>query len=369
MKKILTPKIIIKYLIKNFCISLLIFLTIFLSLIILTNTIEEIFFLKEKNVDDDLFLKTIILSLTKAPSMLINMSPFIFLFASIFFFVRLMKNNEISPLNLSGISQNFVTIVPATFSLFLGVILIIVFTPITSQFTKYYEIIKQKYISNDNLVIMSNTGLWVRDKKKDSTLIIRADKIEKQNFDKLSNVTIYKFDNQNNLIERIDANNISLKDERWIINKGKKINKNKVTELSSLNYELSLNINDLKEYFINPNIFSVWNILSELKQMRERGYFGEEVVVTFHKYLSLPFLLFSLVLLANFFTLKTGLKFNNFIYAFFGVLSGIFIYFLIDLSIAIGKSGKVPLSLSVWFPIITILSLSTFGLIKNNEKK
>ena len=78
-------------------------------------------------------------------------------------------------------------------------------------------------------------------------------------------------------------------------------------------------------------------------------------------------MLFAMIILSTFFTLKTGYQFNNFIYAFIGVLIGIIIYFLGDLSIAVGKSGKIPLSLSVWFPVILIITLSFFSLTKEKS--
>ena len=74
-----------------------------------------------------------------------------------------------------------------------------------------------------------------------------------------------------------------------------------------------------------------------------------------------------MVVVSTIFTLNTNYQFNNFIYTFFGVLTGIVIYFLSDLSIALGKSGRIPLILSVWVPILLIMILSTINLIKNND--
>lgn len=367
MNKKFTPKILIKYLVKEFSISLIIFFSIFLSLIVLTNFIEEIFFLREKKIDENLIFKTFTLSIMKTPTILINMSPFIFLFSGIFYYVKLLRSNEVMPLSLSGFSKNFVTLVPSFFSLFLGIMLITVITPISSELSKQYETIKQKYISNDNLIIMSDTGLWVKDRQDSNTFIVRADRIENDNFNNLSNIIIYKFENNGDLIERIEGDSAIIENEKWKIKNGKKLENNTNVNLGDFDYTTNINLGKLKNFFINPNTFSIWNINKELKQIRERGYFGQELVITYHKYLSLPFVLFSMVILATFFTLKVNLKFNNFVYTFFGVLFGILIYFLLDLSIAIGKSGKVPLIMSVWIPVISMLLISYYSLLKENE--
>lgn len=366
MTKRFTPKKIINYLIKEFSISLLIFFLIFLSLIVISTYIEEIIFFREKDLSGNFFLKTLILSLIKTPTLIINISPFIFLFAGIFFFAKLLRSNEITPLSLSGLSKNFVTIVPACFSFFCGLIIIIILSPISSEFSKYYETIKQKYTNNDNLIIMSNTGIWVKEKQNDKTIIIRADRIVDQNFDKLSNVTIYKFDNNNSLLERIDSRKVLVEEKYWrIINPKKILEKEKIS--NDIIFNTSINFLNLKEFFSNADVFSIWNISKELENIRSRGYYGQDLIITLNKYLSLPFLLFSMIILATFFTLKIGFKFNNFIYAFFGILAGIIVYFLSDLSIAIGKSGKIPLIFSVWVPVIIILLLSFYNLLKQDD--
>ena len=366
MKKRYTPKTLIEYLLKEFTFSLLIFFIIFSTLIIFISFIEDLIFLREKN-SLNFFFESAVLALLKTPTVIMTMSPFIFLFSGIFYFVRLMKNNEITPISLSGLSNIFITLVPSLFAFIFGIFLIIVISPFSSELLKQYETIKQKYTSNDNLIIMSSTGLWVKDRKDNNSFIIRADKIDDENFNTLSNVTIYKFDNENTLIERIESKNAFIEKDKWKVIDALIITNDKEEKVKKYDYYGNFNIEELKKFFINPNIFSVWNIYDQLLKIRDRGYFGQELIIAFHKYLSLPFLLFSMIVISTFFTLKINLKYNNFVYAFFGIIAGILIYFLLDLSIAIGKSGKIPLEMSIWVPILSIFAISILDLLKNNE--
>lgn len=368
MKKRYTPKKIIQYLIKEFSLSLTIFFFIFVSLIILSTYVEEIIFFREKVTSGNFFLKTFILSLIKTPTLIINISPFIFLFSGIFFFVKLLRSNEITPLSLSGFSKNFITIIPACFSFFCGLIIILILTPVSSELSKYYETVKQKYTNNDNLIIMSNTGLWLKEKNNNKIFIIRSDKISNQIFNELSNVTIYEFDDNYNFKMRIDSKKVKITEKKWTIFNSREITQKGKSINSIKNFNTSIELNSLKNFFSNANTFSIWNIQDELGKIRERGYYGQDIIITLNKYLSLPFLLFSMIILATFFTIKIGYQFNNFIYAFFGILSGIVVYFLSDLSIAIGKSGKIPLILSVWVPVIIILLLSIYNLINQENE-
>lgn len=367
MKKKYTPKLLIKYLLKQFSYSLLIFFSIFLSLIILSNYIEEIIFFRDKITTQDIFFETFVLALAKTPTNLLTMSPFIFLFASTFYFVKLIKSNEIIPVKLGGLSNNFLILTPAFFSVLIGIFLITFLTPISAELSKHYEINKRKYAANENLIIMSKNGLWVKEKMANKTIIIRADIIKSQNFKNLNNLTIYEIDNNYKLIERIDAKNSIIKNKNWELNQPEKLIKKTDIENNKIIYKTNINLEKLKNYFANANIYSIWNITKELKELKDRGYVEQDLIVNFNKYLSLPLMLFSMVIISTFFTIRIDFKFNNFLYIFFSILVGIIIYFLSDLSIAIGKSGKIPLILSIWIPVIIIMTLSIYSLLRSDD--
>lgn len=361
-----TPKMLTKYLIKEFTFSLFIFFLIFSSLIIFSSFIEEIIFFKNKDITNNFFLKIMTLTLIKSPTLILNFSPFIFLFSGIFFYVKFIRNNEISSMSISGFSNAFITLIPALYSFFIGIFIIIVLSPLTSELSKHYELEKNKYSNNDNLIIMSDTGIWIKEKKNQNTYIIRADRIKKGDFSVLNNLSIFIFDNQN-FSGRIDGKNAKITKNTWIIQKAKFLFNDKFEEIESYKFESQIDLIKLKNFFDNADIFSIWNIFSKLKEIRERGYYGQEIIIKLNRYLSLPFLLFSMIVLSTVFTINTEQRSNNFMYAFYGVLSGIVIYFLGDLSIAIGKSGKIPLILSVWVPIIMIMIFSTYSLLRSNE--
>lgn len=361
------PKLLISYMIKEFNFCLLIFALIIFSLILLTNFLQEIVFFRDKDIDKIFFIKTFFLALIKSPSLIITMSPFIFLFASILFFVRLIKDNEVIGINLSGLSLNFISLVPAIYSFFCGIILILVFSPLSSQLYKQYESEKQKYSDNENLIIMSPTGLWLKEKKANEIYIIRADVIKNQNFKDLKNISIYKF-RDNNFINRIDSTKAIIDQKEWKLQNFKSLSSNDNLDNKKIYiYKTNINLNNLKSFYSNSYVYSIWNILDELDTIRKRGYYGQEIIITLNKYISLPFFLFTMVLMSTFFTIRIKKKFNNFAYSSMGIIGGIVIYFLSDLSIAFGKSGKLPLEISIWSPVILIMTISIYSLIKDTE--
>ena len=197
------PIKIIKYLSKEFLNTLLIVFVIFLSLSLLINFIEEMIFFKNKDLKN--FLSIVVyLTLAKTPSTLMDLSIFIFLFSGIFFFDKIIKNNEINTALLSGISKITTVMIPSFIAFFLGILIITTFTPISSALLKVYEKNKRSYSQNDNLIVMNNTGLWFTESQNYGFNIIRADKILNNNFSKLKNVTIYNLDKQFNFLKRYD---------------------------------------------------------------------------------------------------------------------------------------------------------------------
>ena len=361
------PKKIIRYLLKELNVSIIIFFSIFLTLTLLSNFIEEMIFFRNKNLDNELIIQTIILSAIKTPTIIINMMPFIILFSCIFFYVKLLRINEIMPMSLSGISKNTIVLVPAIYNLFIGILIILILTPVSSELIKYYESVKQKFSNNENLIIISNTGLWIREVKDNSIYILRSDNIKMQNFKKLKNLTIYHFDKNSNFIQRVDGQNAEVNNNKIKILKAKIVDKNKNKMIKEYNYKSNLVFENLKSFFSNSDSYSFWNILNHIKYRENIGYIDQELIIKFHKYLSLPIMLFLMSLISTMFTIGLNFQFNNFIYAFFGILAGILIYFLGDLSIAMGKSGKIPLILSVWAPLLLIIMLYIFSAIRTHD--
>ena len=52
---------------------------------------------------------------------------------------------------IKGFSKNFITLVPGIFSLILGILIVLILSPITSELSKYYETVKTKYSANGKI--------------------------------------------------------------------------------------------------------------------------------------------------------------------------------------------------------------------------
>ena len=84
--------------------------------------------------------------------------------------------------------------------------------------------------------------------------------------------------------------------------------------------------------------------------------------------LSMPFFLLTMTALASILVLGKLTKSNNTRYIIVGLVSCIIIYYLKDLSIALGKTNRIPLTLATWMPIIIIGLFTSVGILQINEK-
>jgi lipopolysaccharide export system permease protein len=217
-------KSINRYIINEYIKSLFVVIAVMLSIIFLINLLDEFNFFKSKK--DLKFIFFIIFTILKIPNVLINLFPFIVLFAGIVFYLKIYNHNEVISLRVMGYSNIQIILIPALTSFFIGYLIVFLITPFTSSMLKYYEELRSEYNETKNLVFVNETGIWILDKNEKEKNIIRIEKINKD-FSVINQVTIYNYDAYNNFIKRFDAEEGFIKDRIWQLNKVHVITANK----------------------------------------------------------------------------------------------------------------------------------------------
>ena len=67
-------------------------------------------------------------------------------------------------------------------------------------------------------------------------------------------------------------------------------------------------------------------------------------------------------------SLHTMKNSENLNFIIIGLILSVIIYYLKDLSLALGKTDRIPLILSIWTPIIALSFFTLIGVIQINEK-
>jgi lipopolysaccharide export system permease protein len=248
-------KSINQYIIKEYIKSLFVVIAVMLSIILLINLLDEFNFFKTKK--DLKFIFFIIFTILKIPNILINLFPFIVLFAGIVFYLKIYNHNEVISLRVMGYSNIQIMLIPALTSFVIGYVIVFLIVPFSSSMMKYYEELRSQYNETKNLVFVNETGIWILDKNEKEKNIIRIEKINKD-FSTINQVTIYNYDLSNNFIKRIDANEGVIKDKNWQLNKVYIVTANKKNNkenyLNLYNYTSNININEIKNVYKNKQL-------------------------------------------------------------------------------------------------------------------
>tara|TARA_Y100000590_G_scaffold436361_1_gene556846 strand:- start:285 stop:1313 length:1029 start_codon:yes stop_codon:yes gene_type:complete len=339
---------------------------VFFCLGFVINLFEEINFFKDYEVSIKV---PIILSLLFIPNLIYNMFPFIILLSGIWFFLKIKRSDEIIAMKVSGMSNFSVILIPSVVVIIIGIFFVTSINPITSLLVKKYEFIKGGYEKDqDYLAAITVNGIWIKEKNLEKNNIIRASNLEGNN---LLNLTIYEFDKEQNFVRRIEAESANISSLKWklnnikiIDNEGKYLSDN----IDSIFYISMYDIKKIKSLYSNLDTISFWSLKKEIELLEDRGYSSSEIRAKLQRSLAFPLFLLSMILLSGVFTLGLYFRDNNWTYVFIAIITSVIIFYFNDFSAALGKTGRLPVEVSVWMPVAIIFIFSAVGLIHANQK-
>ena len=339
---------------------------IFFCLGIIMNLFEEINFFKDIDIGISLPMT---LSLLYVPSLLYNMFPFIIFLSGIWFFLKIKKTDEAAAINIFGMSNFSIILIPGIISLILGVIFITSINPITSLLVKKYENIKGSFeVDQDYLATITENGIWIKERKLGINNIIRASSLKDKD---LIKVSIYEFSKSNNFLRRVEAESANISSTKWSLQNVKIINDDGIIiedNLNNYSYQSIYDLEKIKSLYSNLDTISFWSINNEIKLLEERGYSTKEMEAKLQRSYAFPFFLLSMLLLSSVFTLGVRFKENNWTYVFIAIIASVLIYFFNDFSAVLGKTEKLPMEVAVWMPLAIIFIFSAVGIIHANQK-
>ena len=356
--------IIFNYLFKNYLKSFFKVFLFFYSFGLILNLFEEIEFFKNVEVS---FYLPLFLTIIFVPSMLINLLPFIIFVSSLKFLVDIRNNRDLLSMKIFGYSNFKIFIILSVTSFLIGWMALFLVNPLTSTMSKYYEKTKSIYSKDiDHLVSFNNNGLWIKENLDQGYRIITANKYNNEN---LNNVIIFNLDENFILREKIYSEKANIKENNWIL-KNVSIFKNNETleKMETASITSIYTYDNIISLFKNFETLSFIDLILNFNNLINQGYNKIFLEQSLHSMLSMPFFLFIMSALACIMALGTLKRSNNVKFILIGIITCVIIYYLKDLSIALGQTNRISLKLSNWIPIISIGIFSLIGVLQINEK-
>ena len=354
-----------KYFIKLFFKKIILLTLIFFSLTFILSLFEEITFFSDSK--SEIYLPFLI-TLFSVPSTLLEIFPFIVLISTQLFFVDIIKRKENELIKVNSL-DNFYLIKLLVFCSFIfGIIIITLYYPVSSKLKFFYFDIKNIYSEDGKyLKHYSGNGLWIKDEIDDEIYIINASANNKEKF--LKNIFINKFDKNFNLIEVISSKKADISTNDWIIEKPIIFRGNQQIQLEE-NIKLSshFNFDKINKTFRDLNSLNLIELFDLKKENDLLGYSSQDIDLHFLKIISLPIYLSIMVIISAIIMLNIKRDKPYIFHVLLGILLSVIIYYINNIFNIFGLTNKIPIYLSVFFPIIFLSIVSTIGLIRINEK-
>jgi lipopolysaccharide export system permease protein len=356
-------KIYKKHIINNYIKLLFVVSSIFFVLVLLLNLLEELNFFKDSG--ESLYYP-LLLNFLNAPSILVNIFPFIFLISTQFLLINLIEKNELIILKNFGIDNLRLIGILSFVSFVASLLIIIFFYNFSAKLKNFYLEIKNDF-ANDNkyLAVITENGIWIKDEVDDKKIIINANLIEGNI---LKKVVITQFDSNFSPKKYIYGEIVDIKKNDWVIEKAIIIENNIRTIKNNFLFHSNFNSEKISTLFSNLTSLTIWELFNLRKEYFSVGYSVKEINLQLQKIYSFPVYITILTIFASVLMLNAPINKPKLFYLIMGIFVSVLIFYINHFSSLLGENNKLPITLSVWLPHVIVSILTGIGMVRINEK-
>lgn len=298
--------------------------------------------------------------------------PFVMMVAAMITFWRLSKNNEFVIIRSAGVSM-FGFLKPLIIATFLlGLANTMLFNPIAAKMFEWHEVLDYRLDTHDpNAVLFSSKGLWIRESVGEGkVLLIQAKTLRQENNTLwMRDVSITELGKNAKILKGYEAYFATLEGNTFHLKDVKVLEGGKPVEfLMDYAYQTSINMERIKENFIEPDAISFWQLPETIAFYEQAGFSARR---HWMRYLSLwvsPFLLVGMMMIAAIFMLQNTQRGSGILMrVVLSISVGFIVYFSSQVVYAFGVNGYIPIWLAVSAPTLIILLTSTSMLVSADE--
>lgn len=345
-----TAFILSRYLSKGFLKWFLIVLTTVICIIALFDFTE---LLRKTSSRSDIGLSVLLqLLILKLPTLLQQTLPFIAFFATIVALWMFNRHHELTVMKAAGISIWQLLTPLMTAGLFIGAFDLLVMNPLASKMMLRYEHLDDLYFQGHtgNLAI-SESGLWIRETHKGKRNVYHVRHVDLQG-PVFSNLQVFQYDNKDHFEKRVLASTGYLKDGLLQLRNVWEIAVDGLPEKRpALDLSTSLSLRMLEDTGADPQSVSFWEIPRIVSLLEKSGLSGHKYHLYWHSLLARWLWLGVMVMLAAACSMRPLRQGGAVLLIAIGAGSAFLLYFLRDITYALGNSQSLPVMLAAWAPV------------------
>ncbi len=340
-----------KYLTKTFLSWLIIISAVFIVIFCLFDGIE---LLRRTSSDSSIGFDIVLrMLLYRLPWFFQDILPFIVFFASIITFWKLNRSNELLVIRSVGVSiWRFLTPLMLVV-LGYGLVDLLAINPLSTKLMEKYKFLESRYIYKTSTPFtISSSGLWLRESHKGRQMILNARSYHMTTH-KFKGVTIFLFNDNDQFLERIQGSEASLEDGILTIPRGWRTEKNGYPEkFSNFSTPSIFTTEKIKDSFLDPDTLSFYSLPGYARLMEDSGLSATAYKMQWHTLISKWIWLSIMVLLAATFSLSHLRSQKGSRLLLGGIVITFILYFLKDITFALGSAGNLPPILAAWVPVV-----------------
>lgn len=360
-----------RYIARNFALNCLALIGLLLGVIYIFDVVELL--RRASKLENVPFESLLTLAALKLPEAGQLMLPFAVMFATIYTCWRLTKTHEIVIMRAAGLSAwQFLAPMVATGIVF-GIVATGAVNPVSAVMLDRYAQREAEIMQTDaSRLTIARTGIWLRQPLADAAggragyALVRAEGFDETEW-RLTNVTVFSFDADDQFIERLESPIAYLRDGYWEFRDAHQHRTDGASRFSVKHLATALTASKIEETFSDPETVPFWSIPEYASIMEETGFPTVRLQIHFQKLLAAPILFAALILLAATFSLRPPRFGGTGMLIGLGVLAGFFIFFLESMLQAFGLSQKIPVFMAAWTPALLALLLGVTALLHTED--
>jgi len=291
-------------------------------------------------------------SLFRVPQLLEKMMPFCILIGAMTCYLALSRRLELVVARAAGVSA-WQFIAPALASaIALGVLATTAYNPMSANLRELSKQMEAELFgSAPGGGIQDASGFWINQVNSDGQVIINAARSEQQGV-RLTGLTLFRFDNDFQFKERIEAREATLEDGYWLFKAVRRYSLDSPPlEQESFRLPTSLTPAQVRNSFSTPETVSFWQLPSYIRSSESSGFATAGYRLQYHKLIAQPFLLAAMVMLAA----SVSLRFFRFggvqKMVLSGVGAGFLLYVLSKVTEDLSKAELMHPIAAAWLPV------------------
>jgi lipopolysaccharide export system permease protein len=300
------------------------------------------------------FVQVVGLTALTAPSTILVLTPFVFLFGTLAAFVGLNRRSELIAMRAAGVSAWRFIFPAAGAALLIGVLTVTTLNPLAASMNAAYENSRNSLL--ENYLKTAPRPLWLRQSDGRNQIVIRA--LGRDHVDgsvRLKGVSLFilspDLGGGMTFSRRVEASEARLMSGFWQLSEVREASPGAgAIQSESLSIPSPLDERSASERFISPEAVAFWRLSQAITDSEKAGFSATSYRLRLQQLFATPLLFASMSVLAAAFSLRLIRLGGLATLTGSGVALGFIFYFFNQLCQALGKAEVIAPFAAAWTP-------------------